>query len=772
MVKIESKEKLAKLLAVEDLDVQHRQVKTAMFDIHNRCIILPVWKDMPNHLYDLLLGHEVGHALYTPTDMDRLAKINKETSHDCINVIEDARIEKLIKNKYPGLRRQFFRGYDHLNKEDFFDVKNKIINEQPFLDRINLHFKLNQRVEVSFNNEEQKLVTEISECRTFEDVEKVARKVHKYIMDNEIPASSNEPTEQPPTDFKEDEFGENYGETSEMTDEEGDEEEGADEDGEEENGGEDDDEDYEEKPKTEEEELDEAYSRASFEGGEDSTLPQQMDEDESFEDQNDNDPVKSKTQRAFDERISDFAIIDKNIKYISVPDQILNFDHVVVDYKEVHRNITSFYHSMEHPYWKKQSYHNTETHKMMRQRVYDKAHHTLNKFKKECVKNVNHLAMDFERKKAADVYKRTLITKTGILDTNKMFSAAYNDDVFKKNVRVADGKNHGLVMFVDWSGSMAENLFGTIRQLIELSMFCKKVKIPFEVYSFTERGGDYYEDDGSYRKTEPVFKFRHGDLVTDRHLGLRNLLSGRMSTKEFNEGLLNLCILANRHNYGFNCHYEIPVEEQLHGTPLNGCILLSEYIIKAFQQKNNLANVNAVFLTDGEANGHAVVYDGGKGASDCIQRKYDVLYLQDKKTKKNHKIGSSGGMQALTPALFDVVKSRLDINIVGFYIIPKFTPSTLWRFTPKKNPTSHKSYMEGKEQFRSWITTAKRKGYFIKEESGYDEYFVIQGMQKPVVGEINESMTKRKMASIFSKQNNQFKNTRVILTRFIDLITA
>ena len=195
MVKIESKEKLAKLLAVEDLDVQHRQVKTAMFDIHNRCIILPVWKDMPNHLYDLLLGHEVGHALYTPTDPDRLAKINKETSHDCVNVIEDARIEKLIKNKYPGLRKQFFRGYDHLNKEDFFDVKNKITNEQPFLDRINLHFKLNQRVEVSFNNEEQKLVTEISECRTFEDVEKVARKVHKYIMDNEIPASSNKPTE-------------------------------------------------------------------------------------------------------------------------------------------------------------------------------------------------------------------------------------------------------------------------------------------------------------------------------------------------------------------------------------------------------------------------------------------------------------------------------------------------------------------------------------------------------------------------------------------------
>ena len=68
-------------------------------------------------------------------------------------------------------------------------------------------------------------MTEISECRTFEDVEKVARKVHKYIMDNEIPASSNKPTEQPPTDINEDEFGENYGEMPETT-KEGDEEEG------------------------------------------------------------------------------------------------------------------------------------------------------------------------------------------------------------------------------------------------------------------------------------------------------------------------------------------------------------------------------------------------------------------------------------------------------------------------------------------------------------------------------------------------------------------
>ena len=93
--------------------------------------------------------------------------------------------------------------------------------------------------------------------------------------------------------------------------------------------------------------------------------------------------------------------------------------------------------------------------------------------------------MEFERKKAADVYKKTLVTKSGVLDTNKMFSAKYNEDVFKKNTRIPEGKNHGLVMFIDWSGSMACSIGECIKQVIELSFFCKKVNIPFDVYSFS-----------------------------------------------------------------------------------------------------------------------------------------------------------------------------------------------------------------------------------------------------------------------------------------------
>ena len=40
--------------------------------------------------------------------------------HSFLNVIEDARIEKLVKRKYAGLRQTFIRGYRDLNRKRFF----------------------------------------------------------------------------------------------------------------------------------------------------------------------------------------------------------------------------------------------------------------------------------------------------------------------------------------------------------------------------------------------------------------------------------------------------------------------------------------------------------------------------------------------------------------------------------------------------------------------------------------------------------------------------
>ena len=65
-VNIEIKGNLAKLLATENLIIEHKQVDTASFDIDRRVLTLPQWETDSNYVYDMLVAHEVGHALHTP----------------------------------------------------------------------------------------------------------------------------------------------------------------------------------------------------------------------------------------------------------------------------------------------------------------------------------------------------------------------------------------------------------------------------------------------------------------------------------------------------------------------------------------------------------------------------------------------------------------------------------------------------------------------------------------------------------------------------------
>ena len=142
-VKFEIKDQLARLLATEDLIVEHKKVETASFNVNSRVLILPMWDKASNNVYDLLVGHEVGHALFTP-NVD-ISKFKAPSSF--INVVEDARIEKLIKRKFPGLCKSFFRGYWELHEQDFFEVQGLEVGDISLIDRINLYYKGNKEVE-------------------------------------------------------------------------------------------------------------------------------------------------------------------------------------------------------------------------------------------------------------------------------------------------------------------------------------------------------------------------------------------------------------------------------------------------------------------------------------------------------------------------------------------------------------------------------------------------------------------------------------------------
>ena len=132
---------LAKLLTAENITVEHQPTaKTAAFDVKNRKMILPVFKEMSGDLYDLLVGHETGHAFETPAEGWHDAVIADSGLKPFLNIVEDVRIERLVQNRYPGLRKSFVRGYQRLMDMDFFGVQGLDISKLPLIDRINLHF--------------------------------------------------------------------------------------------------------------------------------------------------------------------------------------------------------------------------------------------------------------------------------------------------------------------------------------------------------------------------------------------------------------------------------------------------------------------------------------------------------------------------------------------------------------------------------------------------------------------------------------------------------
>ena len=165
-VQQEIKSQLAKLLATEDLVVEHKSVPTAQFNVHTRVLTLPIWEKASHTVYDMLVGHEVSHALFTP-DEDWTEKI--KVPQQFVNVCEDVRVEKLMKRKYLGIAKTFYRGYNELNEQDFFEIEDEDITTFNLADRVNLFYKIGSFIDVSFSDTEKEIVDLIGKCETFED---------------------------------------------------------------------------------------------------------------------------------------------------------------------------------------------------------------------------------------------------------------------------------------------------------------------------------------------------------------------------------------------------------------------------------------------------------------------------------------------------------------------------------------------------------------------------------------------------------------------------
>ncbi len=532
-----TKSLLAKLLASENITVEHGNYQTASFDVKNRVIRLPIFKYMSGPIYDLMVLHEVGHALWTPLKGLHSEKNAKGPGFKSyLNVVEDARIEKKIKRKYPGGSKPMIEGYRQLVSENFFQTKDRDLSTLNLIDRINLHYKIGASAGIEFNEIERPFITEIDNAETFEEIYDITVRLFEYSKENESQTDfqdfsnfessmcegfdgfEEEPEvmgESPLEWMEEDEEEERDDAKSGMRGDslESEEEEGPSE----ENSASSEEESENASAGGEGEEEDGSGDKGEEAGGQiTSGLEGGVSDDRPFE-------PKSITDEAWQESAKDLNEESERIwDYVTIPKA--NLKEIIVPHKELYEMTRKYF---SDPKFQDERY----------EKMFSIAQTMVKEFKSKNSKTVDYLVKEFEMRKRADEYKRTSISKTGLLDMSSIHSYKYNDNLFKKVATIASGKDHGLVLFIDWSGSMHSNLAGTIDQLLNLVLFCKKVNIPFEVYAFTDRSIRTMNGNGEKltsqeahngseeKQSERVFFPKEKHMIYNSTLHLINLFS-------------------------------------------------------------------------------------------------------------------------------------------------------------------------------------------------------------------------------------------------------
>ena len=767
-----SKDILARAMAEEDIRVEHRaDAPSAYFDVKNRVLGLPVWKDMDNSVYDMLVGHEVSHALHTPAD-GWSEFVNKDgTRQMFLNVVEDARIERLIKDKFPGLRRDFAAAYAKLHGQDLLELANRDINiDMPLIDRLNLHFKIGLfgLETIPFTADEQQYVTRMAETKTFEEVMELARELYELHMSEQEQEEPQQPeqggeegsdTGMPGAPGADGEPGESDessdgddGEGSTGESGEGDEEGDTGEGGGSSTGGED-------SGESMEDDTDDGSSAESTEAtgegtdaGEDST---DLNYDSYSNEVGDSAPAGS-TQRSFEKGVEDMRDeYAKERMYHNLVDPIL--DDIVVDWKTIEGEWDGF--------------HNSDRAKNSQA---EKAH-SLSEFKKfmnSSKGTVMQMVQAFQMKQAADASKRTDIAKTGVLDTVGMMKYRWSEDIFVKNEVHADGKSHGMVMYVDWSGSMTEILEDTVQQLLVLTELCRKAGIPFDVYAFTsnefvanpENHHPYTDEYNALQKAAEGRKFWTGQEkkeddqweYTDENKGnlhphsfsLLHFLSSQMNARQMKTALQNLWLCAASNGRGGS--YGCPMSLRLGCTPLNEAIICAMTQIPEFQRQHGVQIVNCVVLSDGEGHGTGLRSYGGIGV------------LRDPKTGKTYECQDRDE----TMTFLDCLRDRTGANLIGIRLHESKTITNL-----RYNHGWHND----EKGFATACSEYKKMNFTEIPESSYDGYFLIKGnteVKTDVLDDLADDASYTRLKNAFIRGGNNKKASRVIANRIVDIIAA
>jgi len=740
------KDRLAKLLATENVTVRHSaDVRTASFDIKDRVLTLPILKDMGVDITDLMVGHEVGHALYTPVDGWEFAIKEDGVNQNILNIVEDPRIEKLVKRKYPGLRKAFLSGYRSLMEQGFFG-DNLDFATMNVLDRLNMHFKGGASLQVPFDNAELWMIEDIEACESFTEVVIVAKKIQMAY--SELLNQS--------MDSVMDTLGMGSGDSDDW---------GDDMPGE-----------WDDTPLPN---ASETLDGDSIDSDNFNAVSHKVDDDE------------ASTVEEWERKQADLVKSNPNeVFYIGLPKPIIK--NVVIPHKKVRTELSKRI---------ELSLGRIDTEAFRNHFGFDPEdwkpatiQASYNKFRSSSQKIINYMVKEFERKKAADEYKRVSVDKTGILNVTKLHEYKYNDDLFLKRAIVHDGKNHGLVFLLDWSASMTYHMENTVKQLLSLVWFCNKVNVPFEVYAFTSAYYDAEVSDSLRLAREimnPPFESKHGEVVFNDRSGFRllNMLSSRMSARELNEQALNLFTVgyANGKRRGRLLSLG---QYEMGSTPLGEALVVMQEIIPNFRNYHKLDKVNFICLTDGEANSSfgsirndydADLEKDDRRAYTPIPSSYKVdVIFDDPKSRKTYHVNNPSRRnlrmydgEEQCAFLLRLLKDRYDINTIGIFLDSN---RSLGRGLLEKYLGWHSMNRAAHKKARKDCRT---NGFAVVRSAGFDEYYLVPSGSVLINDETGLSieageaatMKKGQLRSLFAKNQKKKFGNRIMVNRMMDLIT-
>jgi len=693
MINKNQKDQLAKLMATENITVVHKKIPTAYFDVKNRILACPIFKDdMSAELYDLFMGHEVGHALNTPYEGLHSALEMNRTLKGYLNVVEDVRIEKAIKNKFQGLRKSFFTAYNELMELDFFGLKERDLTELSLIDKINLQTKVGSRLNLKFTKVEQEFLDMSEACKTWDDVVECATAIYEWSKDNEKRTEEDEMLVPQMFDLGDEEEGDEDEDQNQDWDNDSDDSaDGEDSDEDESDtdslpeindvfGGDDSEDEADQEADMDEESDQQVKSTGGKEGGADTGY---HDDDKGARES----ITEHMAHNSEEQFMSDENIIRTQINLKEVFSKT-DMHSLVIPFKKVMLDWRTFLATPKYDTPEKHA-HN-----------YARGTFASKKIEKKNKKIVAHMAKEFEMHQSAQLSKKSFTGKTGQLDMNRLAKYQIVDDIFKRATYLPEGKNHGLTVLLDWSGSIHNQVCDLLEQSMILAEFCRKVNIPYRTYLFSDAyyGGeerDYYGNGGKLIEimSNEMNNRQHKEMMS--YLGCiyannyNNKFSWRNYEKvcaqynEFYDGFETLDS-ESRNYYALETSFR-PNDYRLGGTPLDQTLVALRTLLPEFNAQYGIEKSILTVITDGFSHGADLLQMGKEEREDQAAQyeevgtqSYNTTNARDMIDPYLNKVYplhapsryNRNGFET-TQNILEWISDTCNVNVTGYFVVEK-----------------------------------------------------------------------------------------------------